>query len=781
MPPHHFHLHLFRASLLGFMFMLPLSTVAQTASPDTTIQMNQLGRGDIVDRKAKVRNKIFSANRIEEDVDEQAMKTYVITQEEILANGYSTLVDILKTIPGFRVSQPGSALLGETFVMRGLLGNNYCKILINGQSIVPSAAPGMPLGAQLPIKQAERIEIILGPISSLYGADAMAGVINIVLPEVEQAVEAMASASASLKIGGTNDLNIGLGGKFGTKDNVVKYSFFGSSRQIENLPLDTENEIFEVDSFTQYENPLFKGNNQGQARIEELPHESRLLGLQLEYRDLKFSYQTMYRSDHSALGSHPSEVSYTESGFFVAERINNLTGVYENQINRQWWVQSTFSWLDYEMDNNSSYEGVAHPLSNGRNHMYAASDDYKVEQLVSYSVKRFNFLAGANYKFTDVVSFQSYLERPYDPDAPAGSQVTTSIDPQGNEISTIAQSQDDFSLVDSTDVFNEFDQVSYAGFLQSYYRGEKLSVVAAVRYDLFKLRDSNEAHPSFRVGLNYKLTKKTTLRGYYGQGFRYPQSYVRDNNYTWTRDTINPGGLPTYNRGLTPLAPEKFVSVEGGVVHQFDDNWRVEAQFFRHKLENSLFPVLNYTDLEELLNWGTPPTEPPTAPTTNRTVGFTNLESESVLRSVQLGVCYENDKISVALDGQYNQGEEKFSEADDIDGYRNVPAFMGYLKVQASFGAGYNVGLNAMTASSFIAALAIENGDEEAIENDGYYNIDLVLGKKFTDNFRVYFRINNITGTDTRGIFSNALTGYNFAYIPQYTRTFQFGLTYTLN
>ena len=133
MRPRTFQLHFFCASLLGFMLMLPLFSAAQTADADTTLRLNEFGRGDIIDRKARVRNKVFSANRIEEEADDQAMKTYVITQEEILNNGYTTLVDILKTLPGFRVSQPGSAQLGETFVMRGLLGNNYCKIMINGQ------------------------------------------------------------------------------------------------------------------------------------------------------------------------------------------------------------------------------------------------------------------------------------------------------------------------------------------------------------------------------------------------------------------------------------------------------------------------------------------------------------------------------------------------------------------------------------------------------------------------------------------------------------------------
>ena len=71
-------------------------------------------------------------------------------------NGYLTLTDVLKRLPGIRVSQPGSALEGETFLMRGLLGNAYAKILINDLPIKPFLVSGMPIGAQLPIREAYR-------------------------------------------------------------------------------------------------------------------------------------------------------------------------------------------------------------------------------------------------------------------------------------------------------------------------------------------------------------------------------------------------------------------------------------------------------------------------------------------------------------------------------------------------------------------------------------------------------------------------------------------------
>ena len=66
------------------------------------------------------------------------------------------------------------------------------------------------------------------------------------------------------------------------------------------------------------------------------------------------------------------------------------------------------------MDENSSYEGVSHPLSNNRNHMWAASDDIQGEQLVGYTYKRFNFLFGGAYQLSLGDAFIGYLDRPFD-------------------------------------------------------------------------------------------------------------------------------------------------------------------------------------------------------------------------------------------------------------------------------------------------------------------------------------------------------------------------------
>ncbi|MFT4972765.1 MAG: outer membrane receptor for ferrienterochelin and colicin, partial [Saprospiraceae bacterium] len=145
--------------LITFSFCASISAQQDTFSLAT----DALWVEDLKDDESAFSNqKIVSASRSLQDLKDLPFTIYVITKEEIQAKGYNTLVDALKWIPGIRVSQPGSGLEGETFMMRGLQGNTYAKILINDIPVKPYATRGMPIGAQLPIREAERIEVIFG-------------------------------------------------------------------------------------------------------------------------------------------------------------------------------------------------------------------------------------------------------------------------------------------------------------------------------------------------------------------------------------------------------------------------------------------------------------------------------------------------------------------------------------------------------------------------------------------------------------------------------------------
>ena len=101
----------------------------------------------------------------------------VITREEIEQAGETSLAQLLARQPGIQYIANGGAGSNSGVFIRGA-ANNQSILLIDGQR-VGSATNGSPALSRIPLDQIERIEILRGPASSLYGADAIGGVIQI--------------------------------------------------------------------------------------------------------------------------------------------------------------------------------------------------------------------------------------------------------------------------------------------------------------------------------------------------------------------------------------------------------------------------------------------------------------------------------------------------------------------------------------------------------------------------------------------------------------------------
>jgi len=106
----------------------------------------------------------------------------VITAEDIASIGATDLDEVLETVPGLHVAR-STLVSSPVYVIRGInLGfNPQVLMLINGVPIttVYTGSRGVAWGG-MPVDNIARVEVIRGPGSALYGADAYAGVINII-------------------------------------------------------------------------------------------------------------------------------------------------------------------------------------------------------------------------------------------------------------------------------------------------------------------------------------------------------------------------------------------------------------------------------------------------------------------------------------------------------------------------------------------------------------------------------------------------------------------------
>jgi outer membrane receptor protein involved in Fe transport len=162
------------AILFAALYLSPTRSAAQATEPPST--------GSSLDELLDV--KISGAAKYEQTARQAPASVTIITSEDIERYGYRTLADALMTVRGFFVSYDRNyTYVGVRGFSRPTDYNNRILLLLDGHTLNENVYGAAQLGSELPIELdlVERIEIVRGPGSALYGTGAMLAVVNIVL------------------------------------------------------------------------------------------------------------------------------------------------------------------------------------------------------------------------------------------------------------------------------------------------------------------------------------------------------------------------------------------------------------------------------------------------------------------------------------------------------------------------------------------------------------------------------------------------------------------------
>jgi outer membrane receptor protein involved in Fe transport len=123
---------------------------------------------------------ITSASRREERATAAPATVIVIDRRDIELRGYSQLIDVLRDLPGMETIEFFFSEFGTQVPIRGISGNNKIVVLVNGMRVNPPGGENFPFRSDFSVRHAERIEVVYGSGSTLYGQDAISAVINVV-------------------------------------------------------------------------------------------------------------------------------------------------------------------------------------------------------------------------------------------------------------------------------------------------------------------------------------------------------------------------------------------------------------------------------------------------------------------------------------------------------------------------------------------------------------------------------------------------------------------------
>jgi outer membrane receptor for ferrienterochelin and colicin len=776
-----------------------ISICGQEPATSDQHRIQKLDAADLAFKEDTLEMNVISASRSSKRIGELPITIYVVTRDEIIRNHYNSLIDIIKSLPGMLVSQPGTGELGESFKLRGLIGNLYTMILVNGLPVKPSAVVGMPIGGQLPIRQAERIEIIYGPAAAVYGADAVSGVINIITREADKGTFVMGDIGLGLLE--YRNGNFMVGGKTGKNKNVLQYSFYGGLSEVSDLnvekgydkiynplqylqeagktyniggtissPVDiTENDLrlagIQPADFISQNYPANYEGSLTMPQIEELPASANNLGLHLKYRGVSLAFNNMSRKTHSSLGQSPYFFKYNNPQNFWGENIRSTTLSYNHEWSPKFSTTTNLSSLVYKMDNNSSL-GLTFMDYTDKVYRYAASRDILLEQLFTIMPgPRLEIMSGLTYQYSGNLPQTNFLDSPFNT----------------RDYSYFSTKMEILDTLTNNFGINPLVYHNVSAFSQAYYSLKKFRFMGGIRFD-------ENSQYGFSVSPRLAglliLNPKTSFRGSIGFAYKAPPSSIAWQSLAYRSGTAH-DSLVYLSAPNPDLDPEKFMSVEVGLIRKSKRGLNTNLSLYYNVINDPIVDLYVPTSSRNL------PRAIINSETDSVLLRANSYESVSRLFGIQ-STFRRNDLIKkIHLDLElsltlafYSDKAPDFLEiaTDYISNLSLNPNHYGQLKLSAEPVKNLYIQITSIWESSWLRVLMpIKEIYNEIIDDyDGFYSMDFVANYKFGANLNGFLKVNNIFDERYGG---PAYSGMKTAltYNPQTGRSISFGLTYTLN
>jgi len=199
-----------KRSAIAAMFLLVChAALGQETQPDLT----KVNLEDLMNIE------VTSVAKKEQKLSRTASAVFVIAQDDIRRSGATNIPDLLRMVPGVDVAQINANKWAIS--VRGFNGqySNKLLVMIDGRTVYSPMFSGVFWDAQdVPLDSIDRIEVIRGPGATVWGANAVNGVINIITKKASDTQGGLLTAG-----GGTHDLGIGTARYGGKLSNSASY------------------------------------------------------------------------------------------------------------------------------------------------------------------------------------------------------------------------------------------------------------------------------------------------------------------------------------------------------------------------------------------------------------------------------------------------------------------------------------------------------------------------------------------------------------------------------
>ncbi|MDX8377547.1 MAG: TonB-dependent receptor [Mariprofundales bacterium] len=495
---------------------------------------------------------VITASRHAEPLRKAPSAMMVITADQIHNRHYRNLIDVLQDLPGVQVFRQTESTRYHNVSWRGHLGNNKFLILQDGVRIDSPTGEIIPIANNFPIDHAQRIEVMFGPASAMYGADAFAGVINIISLNPEE----------------IDGLHLSYeGGSFAYNRQSVQIGkqineWLGFTASVNRQTSDTANlPTYYPNSYPAASASTFAGAVVVPAANREAfsaAVQSHSSFLKLKINDMfELAYQRSFFRNPSSTGEQWGKSLFTPSTVWNTD-LQHIYGKV-HLSNDKFTVDSTLHYATYEADPTSKFVNVFTNFIDGYKYAYGRKLELDT-QLLWQANQQHSVLTG--------ITVGSFYSIPKTADLPSAYNTSQSVNNQGL---FYANTNNNLPLT----IFDK-KYTNNAAFLQlSSDWSDSISTTIGVRYDNNSRYDAS-INP--RLGLVYLQSATTSWKLLYGEAYRAPavvDSFAIFGGFDGKKDAQGryTGG---FFRAPNPnLQPEKTRNIELSFDHRIADDFNM--------------------------------------------------------------------------------------------------------------------------------------------------------------------------------------------------------------
>lgn len=490
---------------------------------------------------------VVSASGFEQKITEAPASISVISREELQQKRYNNLAQALGDVEGIDIGQGTGKTGGLNISIRGM-PSQYTLILIDGRrqnaagNVTPNGFGETSTSFMPPMSAIERIEVIRGPMSTLYGSDAMGGVINIITRKVGKEWAGSLTQDYTYQenrdFGDTRNTSIYASGPL--IDDLLGLQVRGSLFNREESDLSYGNG---VDVSKRGPSPVDGRTNNLGARLTLTPHENHDFGLDVERGRQK------YNNDECQLGSLDGQNRDCTASATTANGYTDELRFEREQIALTHTARLGFGTLDSSLMHNRT-ETIGRTIPGN---------------VIGNSSGIPGTLIGddRDLETTNLVVDTKLV-------APIGESHIATLGGQWWK----AEMTDGIAL-------DDFEQKTWALFAEDEWRlRDDLALTLGTRYDD---HEAFGGHISPRAYLVWNTTDSWTLKGGISRGYKTPDL---NDLHGGINGVTSQGSVITI--GNPDLKPETTTSTEFGVYFDSLSGFNANATLFHNKFKDKI-------------------------------------------------------------------------------------------------------------------------------------------------------------------------------------------------